>query len=82
LIFKKIKKKKEVDFVVVCSLYGFFLSIINASTAPIMTMTTMTATMPYSKLADDARPVSGVAVGADVAGALITLKLVSSLDGQ
>ena len=54
----------------------------NASTAPIMIMTIMTAAMPYSKLAVDAMPVSGVAVGAVVGGALITLKLVSSLDGQ
>ena len=62
--------------------YGCFLVTRIASTTPIMTMTTMTAAMPYSKLAKDARPVSGVAVGAVVGGALITLKLDSELDGQ
>ena len=39
----------------------------NARTAPIMTMTMMIATIPYSTVLLDAKPVAGVAVGAAVA---------------
>jgi hypothetical protein len=54
---------------IVFFVYGLFLVTSNASTAPIMIMTIMIATIPYSTVAFDAKPVVGVAVGAVVADA-------------
>jgi hypothetical protein len=50
--------------------YGRFLRSRIASIAPIMIITTITATIPYSRLANDAKPVGGEAVGGGGVGAL------------
>ncbi len=51
--------------------YGRFLVTKIASTAPMMTITMIIATIPYMSVLFDAKPASGVAVGANVAeGAL------------
>jgi hypothetical protein len=75
-------KKRERDCVWHFLVYGRFLVTSNASTAPIMIMTMMIATIPYSTVLFDAKPVVGVAVGAAVADAPITVKLVVSDDDQ
>ena len=46
--------------------YGRFLSVRIASTAPIMIITIITAAIPNSKLANDAKPVTGVGYGGAV----------------
>ena len=62
--------------------YACFLIIRSANTAPIMIITMMIATIPYSSAVCVATPLSGVAVGAAVADACIAVKLVVSDDGQ
>ena len=47
--------------------YGRFLVTRIASTAPMMIMTTTIATIPYMTVVFEAKPVSGVAAGAEVA---------------
>ena len=77
-MLKTLKKRKSFSFLV----YGRFLSISIASTAPIMTMTIIIATIPYMSVAFEAKPVSGVAVGAGVAAAGLTAKVDSADDPQ
>ena len=64
------------------SLYGRFLLSITRIKAPITIITIIIATTPNSTVLVDAKPDGGEAVGAGVGGALITLKLVSAVDGQ
>ena len=49
------------------SAYGLFLSISITIIAPIMIITMMMATIPYMSVVFEAKPLSGDAVGADVA---------------
>ena len=65
--FLKLKKGK-VSFCLAL-LYGRFLIISTASTAPMMIMTTMTATIPSIRSFVVAKPVTGEVVGAGVAAA-------------
>ena len=68
--FKGLEKGKV--FLCLLSLaYGFFLSIIIASTATHMTITIIIAATPSITVSVDARPVGGDAVGAGVAGGLL-----------
>ena len=60
--------------------YGRFLSISRIITAPIMIIMTAITATPNSRLAVDARPVGGEAVGAGVAAAGVTVKLLSAQD--
>jgi len=62
--------------------YGCFLVTRIASTAPMMIMMMAIATIPYMTVVFEAKPVSGVAVGAGVGGAGSTAKVVSEEDGQ
>jgi len=62
--------------------YGRFLVTSNARMAPIMMMMMMIATIPYSTVVFDAKPETGVDVGAVVADADWTTMLVSDSDGQ
>lgn len=80
VLFLNPKKRGKVMLIPFVSPYGLFLIVSIASTAPIMTMTMMMATIPYSMVVLDAKLVAGVAVGALVAGAFIMLKKVSALD--
>ena len=54
-------------FVFETLVYGRFLVTSIASTAPMMIITIIIAAIPYSTVSVDAKPVSGVAVGAVVA---------------
>jgi hypothetical protein len=61
--------KKERKWFLFASLaYGRLLRVRIASTAPIMIITITTTAIPNSKLAVDAKPVGGAAVGAGDAG--------------
>ena len=62
-------------------LYGRFLSISTASTAPITIMMIANAAIPSSNVDVDAKPVTGEDVGAVVAG-LCTYMPVSAVDPQ
>ena len=62
--------KKGKDFLFCDLFYGRFLVTRSASTAPIMTMTTMIATIPYMTVVFEAKPLSGVAVTVGPAGGL------------
>ena len=63
--FLRLKKEGE-SIVFVWLFYGRFLSSRIASTTPIMIITIITAAIPYSRLANDAKPVTGVGYGAIV----------------
>ena len=65
-IFSKLKKEKWI-VIAIFSPYGRFLVTSIARTTPIMTITMMIATIPYSSVVFDAKPESGVAVGGAVA---------------
>ena len=70
-VFKGLKKGKR-EFVLVFVVYGCFLVTRTATTAPMPTIRTMImATIPYMTVVFEAKPLSGVAVGAgdDAAGA-------------
>jgi hypothetical protein len=60
-------KKRESGFLCLLPLYGCFLIINSARTAPIMMMTIMIAMIPYSSVVLFTRPVAGVAAGVAVA---------------
>ena len=61
-------KKGESGFCLASWVYGRFLSVKTASTAPIMIMTIITAAIPNSRLPVDASPVTGEGYG-DAVGA-------------
>ncbi len=69
LLLQTKKREGIVGFAVL--VYGCFLVTKIASTAPIMIMTMMIATSPYIRVLFEAKPLTGVAVGACVAGALL-----------
>ena len=54
----------------------------SARTAPMMTITIIIAMIPYVNVAFEAKPVSGVAVGADVAAVELAWKAAVDDDGQ
>ena len=64
----KIKKIKKGNSFAWFFVYGRFLVTSNARTAPIITITMMIATIPYSTVLFEAKLVAGVTVGAMVAG--------------
>ena len=64
---KCLKIKKGKGFCLVFLLYGRFLVTSNARTAPITTTMMAIATIPYSTVVFDAKPLVGDDVGADVA---------------
>jgi hypothetical protein len=81
-MFLKDQKKGKGIVVLVLSFYGCFLVTSIASTTPMMTITMIIATIPYMSVLFEAKPESGVAVGADVAGAFCIIMPVSSFDPQ
>jgi hypothetical protein len=66
--YSKNKKRKRCFGISVADLvaYGRFLSMSITSIAPIMIITTIIATIPYMTVLFEAKPASGVAVGAGV----------------
>ena len=60
--------------------YGFFLNKSKPSMAIAMTITIITAAIPSSTVAVDAKPVTGVGVGAAVAEGPCTVMPVCALD--
>jgi len=62
---KRIKKEKEGLFFASLA-YGRFLLSTNRIAAPMMIMTMIMAATPYMRVVFEAKPVSGVAVGAVV----------------
>ena len=79
ILFRGLKKGRRFFGL---SVYGCFLVTSNASTAPMITMTIMIATIPYSRVVFEAKLVAGVVVGGVVAAGGMTVKLVVSCDGQ
>ena len=66
-----LKKKREIVFVFSSLLYGLFLLSMSMIAAPIMTITMTIATTPYMSVLFEAKPDSGVAVGACVGDAAL-----------
>ena len=58
--------------------YGRFLVTRIASTAPMMIMTMTIATIPYMSVLFEAKPLSGVADGAGVAGGALAWMCASA----
>ena len=71
ITFKWTKKGESECCGHLLSPYGCFLSISTIIAAPIMIITIAITATPNSRLAVDARPVGGAAVGAGVGGGLL-----------
>ena len=80
LFFNAFKKIKGGNVVLFGIFYGRFRSINSASTAPIMITTIITAAIPNSTVPVDAKPDTGAAVGAGLAGDDATYMLVSAVE--